>query len=658
MTQKYNHSFRQDLQGLRAVAISLVVLAHLNIPYLEGGFVGVDVFFVLSGYLITGILIREYNSTKTINFTRFYARRLKRLLPSLIFMIGVVLVVSIFILSPYEMISKSKSAIYASTWSSNFYFTFSKIGYFSELELKDIFLHTWSLSVEEQFYLIWPLFIFSSLVILSKKPKYNINNRLVIIFITTIFISFSISLYWSFEKPLWSFYLMPSRIWQFCLGGLILVLSKRKTKTYFSPASLQFFGLTLILFSGTLLDSQMTYPGWWALAPSIGTALVLLANHQSSKSLLTNSFLVWVGDRSYAWYLWHWPVIIFAESYGFGNYINESILLGALSLLIASLSYRYIEVPFWKGRLSKTRANKSIHVSVLSMLLIVAISITVSQHQENKMMANGSSETTIATTLPSIYSLGCDSWYSSPKLKPCTFNDNDFNKTVVLVGDSILAQWFVAIESIVSNTKWRLIVFTKSACPMIDEDFFYDRIGKTYDVCRVWRNNFIKELENLKPEMIILGNSSNYPFTDSQWHDGSQRVFSKLQTLTNEILIIPGTPALSYDGPSCLMRGINKDSTNHDSKVMNKCPAEKVSEHSKNITSLLTSASSIFKNTHIINLNDLVCPNDECRPVTHSGIPIFRDSQHLTNDIVMHLAPEIKNRINNTSVNHNFKTYN
>ena len=169
MKNHFQEAYRQDLQGLRAIAVTLVVLAHLNIPYIEGGFVGVDIFFVLSGYLITGILIKEFDSTNSINFARFYARRLKRLLPSLIFMIVAVLFVSAFILSPYEVISKSKSVVYASTWTSNLYFTFSEVGYFSEIELRDIFLHTWSLSVEEQFYLIWPIFILLTLKTIQEK---------------------------------------------------------------------------------------------------------------------------------------------------------------------------------------------------------------------------------------------------------------------------------------------------------------------------------------------------------------------------------------------------------------------------------------------------------------------------------------------------------
>jgi len=644
-----NHTYRLDLQGLRAIAIILVVLAHLNVPYFEGGFIGVDVFFVLSGYLITGLLIKEYSSTNTINFARFYARRLKRLLPSLLFMVGTALLVCSFLLSPYELISKSKSAIFAATWTSNLYFSFSEVGYFSEIELSDIFLHTWSLSVEEQFYLIWPLFLFSILLIFKNNSKnYNIKKILLTFLFSAFAISLTLSLFWSYEKHLWAFYLMPSRIWQFSLGGIVLVLLNYRENLTLEKFPFQVFGLALIIFSGIYFDAYTTYPGLWALIPSMGAAFVLFPNQLTSKFILANPILVWVGDRSYAWYLWHWPVIILGESFGIGTNLNESILLGAISLLIANVSYKIIEVPIWKGPLSKVKTNKSIRISFLAMTLVVAISLKITQRQEQLLMIENSSNNTLVTTTPSIYSLGCDSWYSSPKLEPCVFNDEKFNKTVVLVGDSILAQWFSAFEEIYSGPEWRLIVFTKSACPIVDEDYFYERIGKTYEVCKVWRNNLIAELKILKPEIIILGSSSYYPFTENQWLEGSRRIFSKLTSQTKDILVIPGTPILTYDGPSCLMRNFkNKESST--SPTIEQCPPVKVSQHIKKTTNIIDHASSTYKNIHVLDLNYLVCPNDDCKVATNSGIPVYRDKQHLTDIFVQHLTPDIKNTMNTIS---------
>ena len=271
--------------------------------------------------------------------------------------------------------------------------------------------------------------------------------------------------------------------------------------------------------------------------------------------------------------------------------------------------------------LSNTETKKSIRISILAMSLIVAISIKVTHYQNDLLIRENANKSIVTTSMPSIYSIGCDSWYSSPKLKPCIFNDENYNKTVVLIGDSILAQWFSAIEEIYSGPEWRLIVFTKSACPIIDEDYFYKRIGKTFDVCRVWKNNLIKELELLKPEMIILGSSNYYPFTDTQWLEGSQRIFNKFSDHAKEVLVIPGTPILTYDGPSCLMRNHKPKGLDNNLTTKDDCPAVKVSPHIEKTTRILNHASSTYNNIKILDLNNLVCPNAECNAATDNGIP-------------------------------------
>lgn len=319
-----NLTFRPDLQGLRAVAILLVILGHSGLAIAPGGFIGVDVFFVLSGYLITGILLRELEQGGRISLIPFYARRLKRLLPALIFMLSVSAVLATWILSGAEARIQLTSSPFAATWTSNLYFAFTQNDYFNELASRDLFLHTWSLGVEEQFYLIWPVVLMmllwaGKLRSETKQSGFGIMfPGLVMVFVA----SFILSLYWTKNLPQAAFYLMPSRIWQFSLGALVYLIlrsyfSQKSEMTYRSRKLSAYItlgaGLILILVSAILLHPGLAYPGYWALVPSLGAALVIVASHilpKNQNGPLAHPVLVWLGDRSYSLYLWHWPIFM------------------------------------------------------------------------------------------------------------------------------------------------------------------------------------------------------------------------------------------------------------------------------------------------------------------------------------------------------------
>jgi len=357
-----NLTFRHDLQGLRAIAILLVILAHAGLNIISGGFIGVDVFFVLSGYLITGLLLRELEQAGHISFMRFYARRLKRLFPALVFMLIVSSGLAIWLLSGVEARSQLASLPFSATWTSNLYFTFTTFDYFDELANRDLFLHTWSLGVEEQFYLIWPAVLLTLLWLGRKQRKANLNDFSLIPtgLIITFFTSLILSIYWTENSPLAAFYLMPSRIWQFSLGAIVYCLfrigsfsaiSFNNISTYFMSVT----GLLLIIGSAMLLHPNLTYPGLWALLPSFGAALIIAAGHTSPKDsggLLTHPILVWVGDRSYSLYLWHWPIFIIGFSMGLQDQVLPTLGMMLLAILAATLSYQLIERPFWKGQWS------------------------------------------------------------------------------------------------------------------------------------------------------------------------------------------------------------------------------------------------------------------------------------------------------------------
>ncbi len=316
----YRLGYRPDIEGLRAVAILLVVAAHAGVPWLAGGFVGVDVFFVLSGYLITGLLAQEMRTTGSVRLLDFYARRLRRLLPALLFMVVGTVVAAALLLAPLEQSAQATAASAASLWISNLHFAFSQLDYFGPAAGSNLFLHTWSLGVEEQFYLVWPLLVLFLAGSWRWQAVRQDWSRLLRGMLATVGTCLALSVLLTYTRPEQGFYLMPSRAWQFALGAVIVLAVAPADAAARRPAlldglcsagqgrALGWLGLTLVVGAGLLLDTQDAYPGVWAVLPSLGAAMLLaagaLAPSSGAAGLLAMPPLRRLGQVSYAWYLW------------------------------------------------------------------------------------------------------------------------------------------------------------------------------------------------------------------------------------------------------------------------------------------------------------------------------------------------------------------
>lgn len=636
--------YRADLQGLRAIAILLVVLSHTGLPIFPGGFVGVDVFFVLSGYLITGILLKEIEQKGRINLTRFYAHRIKRLLPAMITMLGISFFATFKFLSETEARTQLSSALYAATWTSNIYYTFTQLNYFDELATRDIFTHTWSLAVEEQFYLIWPALL---LLLIRLNQMRNITTGLLIILAT----SFIASVFLTEKNPQIGFYLMPSRMWEFALGGIInTTLTNNTSKTHINHRiawGLLSAGGLLIIISSITFKSNMAYPGALALIPAIGAALLIMAGESlDNKNPLAHPLLVWLGDRSYSLYLWHWPILVIGFSLGLQGNIVPTIGLAVLAVVFSMVSYRFIEQPFWKGRFSHATPKNVILIGLLTITIASAAFFHIfrihQQENTNSMAYDLSNQWRM--DFPVIYRMPCDAWYSHAKVEPCIFGDASAKKTVVLLGDSIGAQWFSLISGTFKQPEWRTIVLTKSSCPIVDEDFFYTRIGKTYHVCTEWRNATINTLKTINPDVLIIGNATTYDFSDEKWTNGTSRILKKIDGSAKTTIILLGTPSLGFDGPGCIARNISEGHKIDESA----CLAKNRLKESEKIKNNLKKSAEQFNNVHLIDLNDIVCPDGYCNAVSNQGIVTFRDSQHLTDSFVKSITPEASIRFRKT----------
>lgn len=235
----------------------------------------------------------------------------------------------------------------------------------------------------------------------------------------------------------------------------------------------------------------------------------------------------------------------------------------------------------------------------------------------------------------------CAAWYRHARVEPCVFGNDEATRTVVLLGDSIGAQWFSAVPAIFPAPEWLTVVLTKSACPLVDEEYFYARIGQPYTVCTEWRNAVLDDIETHKPDVVIAGSYSPYPFSENQWVEGSARVFERLAATAGTVLVVPGTPSLSFDGPGCVARNL---SANGEIKRTACIAADRVPIVAP-VTRYLERAAARFDNVHLLDLNDLVCPGGVCSAIDEDGVVVFRDSQHLTDSFVRANIPEILRRI-------------
>lgn len=624
--------YRLDIQGLRAIAVLLVFFSHVGDSIFAGGFIGVDVFFVISGYVITQLILVENYKTGKFNFLRFYAKRLKRLMPALLLMILCTLVALYWLLPLYIFESQIDSSLSATAWVSNIYFLFQNNNYFSNLDGSgNFFLHTWSLGIEEQFYLVWPLLLV--FLFFLKKPKNGLYLGLITITALSLILHFSLSSY----SDLYSFYLMPTRFWQFSLGGIAAYLqlnqNNKQTNTHKLNGFLYGIGLALIIFAAVYLNSGYRYPYVYVLIPSIGSFLLLISYENKGiwlQDLLSKGPMVWLGNLSYSLYLWHWPVILFIEQYDLGSGWVQILFAFSCTLLISTLAYYLVENPIRKLKPNKTYIEQ---ISALVSVIVIACCIlffirptvdTIEMSTENSIYKS-------ASELPSIYKYGCDTWFQSSELQPCQFGDKDSTKAVVLFGDSILAQWYPIVAQKYLQKDWKLLVITKSACPIVDEPFYYERIKSNYKVCEIWRNKAINFIKELKPDVLIMGNAVLYPFDENQWKSGTRRIINSLENPDMTIKLIAGTPELGFSGPQCL---IQQEKTNK------KCETDMSTSKSWH---WLSSITEEFPQVTFVELSQYVCPNQICRAKMDEQI-VFRDDKHLTNLFVISLYDEIKNQ--------------
>lgn len=519
MTSLSNPSSRRpDIQGLRAVAVLLVVAYHAGVPF--GGFLGVDVFFVISGFVITGMLAREWSATGRLALGRFYVRRFQRLTPAVVTVVAFTVIVSAIVLSPLGgQATAAETAIGAILISGNFVIAKTTGGYFDAPAALNPLLHTWSLSVEEQFYLIFPATLLIAWTLARHRPRlrFAAGAAVAIIFCVSLALALSAREGWIFSSTSTTlgFYSPVVRAWEFAAGALLAMMlhGRAVPGTRLGPVA-AFAGVALLAFALLTTDASTPWPGIQTLSPVFATALLIFAGTAEAgtvRRLLSSRPLSWIGDRSYSIYLWHWPFIVFTGLIFPGN-VWAIAAAAVVSVVPATLSFRWVEQPFrsWRpptrARLARAAAVLLIPVLVLSGGLLFATDHALGSPQVRSLEA---------AVVPGHEgrAAGCDTGVSSDQRpeSECLWNPSEIGVPIYLVGDSNADHFSEAIIGAGAELNRPVRISTTNTCPFLDVTFSWRLETSAWNT---WCADYVqRELEYLRSAprgLVIISNVDHY----------------------------------------------------------------------------------------------------------------------------------------------------
>ena len=614
-----------QIQGLRALAALLVTLFHAK--WVNGGFIGVDIFYVISGFLITGLLMREIERTGTINFKEFYARRFKRLLPTSFFVLAVTAIFSWLLLPATMRSSLGRDVIAASLYVSNYLFAWWQADYQNLDATPSPVIHYWSLAVEEQFYLLWPLLILTFFIVATKLKK-KITLTLLVGTITAL--SFVFSIYQTETSPIWAFYSLPTRAWELGLGALLVLIPPIRSRKLIG-----LLGFIFIIISAFIFGETTAFPGFNAVLPVMGTVMLIATINTWPPFLndVANSRLFqWLGEISYPLYLWHWPLLVLPSTY-FARplAVYERILAIVATIVLADLTHRFIEEPFRKTKTIPTLVFKRTVIITLVSVMIGTTIIFSSSDKIDVSGINGAVSLAEIKARPLVYDDGCHANYAQTQSAKCEYANIKSQKTIVLYGDSHAAQWFPALVEIATRSGYKLVSLTKSACPSVDT-VRLDQGGFKMSRCNQWRINSIKRIQQIKPDVLIMSSFQyfsqppRYSDREKWWNDGQRKLLTQVSNASPHLIYLTDTPHPLRDIPACLANySISKCNT---------------TQRSENLS---------ISGFEVIDPNSWLC--SRVCPAVKDGVVAYRDASHISVDIAIALIPRLTQALRDQGVN-------
>lgn len=497
-------NYREDINGLRAYAVLAVIFFHFELPFFESGFIGVDIFFVISGFLMTSIIVKGLEHDN-FSILRFYMARARRIMPALMVLIAALLALGWFFLPIPDYKSLGTQSVYSLSFLSNFHF-WRSAGYFDTAAHEKFLLHTWSLAVEAQFYVLYPIFL-----IAIWKIKPNIKAlfwSLLFVFLVSLCMSILLTEW----KPVASFYLFHTRAWELAAGGLIVLIGRLEfINSHLNRLNkpMHWSGWFLLLIATLIISSDYIWPSGWALLPVLGTVFIIIAN-QSQSILTVNPVMQWLGDRSYSLYLWHWPIFVSLNFSGLQEAINYQVFAIALSFILAHFSYQLIEVPTRKY-LTLQSIKKEFYTIVAMCFCIALCAVIINKvNFDNRLPSNVELVAKESTNMNKRRDECHTVAYGAKGSPGCVFGGDEVG--VLLIGDSHAVSTINPLEMIFSTVGMSVKLWSFSACPTIKnvirsknrKGFEADRCSKSTQ----WILDEIKKTDTEVPAVIV--NTSRY----------------------------------------------------------------------------------------------------------------------------------------------------
>lgn len=576
-------TYKREIDGLRAIAVVSVVLYHAGLG--GAGFVGVDIFFVISGYLITSLLLREQG----IDLFAFYGRRVRRIFPAAFAVVVTTLAASALILPPADLAHTANSAAAAALFVANFFFQGVTGGYFDTRSEAMPLLHLWSLSVEEQFYLIWPALL---MVLLRYQVK------LAPVLSGLALASFAAA---NLTDPQTAFYQMPPRFWELAVGGLVALAPVREPPRWLIGAALSILAVAIVV-------PLTPFPGTGALPAVLGAAMVLLAVHGGATSrLLASKPFVGIGLISYSLYLWHWPLLALNRAGVVSESVPMNLALCAFALVLAIASYRYIEQPF---RRVKWPTRKLVFGGA-AVSLTLALSAAATAQRIDILPIEDRALAVIAENDVPPNQEACMHLHPAP---PCETGPNP--KTVVW-GDSFASRWQVLADGPVA-------VYSMGGCPpFLDYTLISPKPGQSAE-CAQYARDIAAGIDRFDTVVLAThwlkyamhGPKDERPQREARMEAGLNATLDRLQG--KRVLIVAQTPILKNLAPLCI-------------RSESDCGPKRATfdADTRSIRDMLARAAQTHPNVEIVDPVDYLCSATDC-PVVRRGIAQYSDAEHVS----------------------------
>jgi peptidoglycan/LPS O-acetylase OafA/YrhL len=667
-SQRGRRDFRPDVEGLRAVAIAIVLVAHAGVGFATGGYVGVDVFFVISGFLITRLLVNELDLTGRLSLTRFYARRVKRLMPQVLTVSVVVVVASWVLFSPLRTEAVAADVIASGVYAMNWRLSSGAVDYFASGVQDGPLDHFWSLAVEEQFYIVWPLLV---LAVTWRHRRGAGARRVLIIVLSAIAIaSLLYAAYRARVAPEQAYFSAPARAWELAVGGLAAV-GIRGPMGRRSAVAAAWSGAVAIGVATIAFDETTAFPGPPALVPTLG-AIALVAAGTTVIPAAPTRFLTlrpvhFVGRVSYAWYVWHWPALVFAGALGLSS-TAERLAVTVVSLIPAVVTHRYIEEPLRHSNLHVRMPRVTLVTAAAGAALMVASGVGLSASIRSspllaaadaegagQLQRTGAIQGSAVALRPSprladadrgrAYYDGCLVGERATRSPRCVYGDRGSKITVVLFGDSHAMQYFPAVEQIARRHRWRLVELTKAGCPPPDVRVVYVPSRREYTECDEWREHALQRIELVElPALVIAAASARYTVLDGGTRmdratstralgDGYGVTLRRLLRTVPHVVVLADTPVPPRDIPDCVSGAM---------KHLRRCAFPRRQAVAQ--STIVDAAAKRIKAIGTIDPTSQFCLGELC-PAVIGDVLVYRNSGHITASFVATLAAWLDRRL-------------